>query len=133
MDAIFKRAPQGHHSPEIEQKFRDILTDEKTKRKRRRGKNRSFLVKSTLQKHDDKLSIFSTDSGRADKELVSKGFQPRIIEKMNLPPINEKKPLINIITSLNGKEKKLINPDRKKHLDEQQMGITIFSDSSKRS
>jgi len=37
---------------------------------------------------------------------------------MNLPPINEKKPLINIITSLNGKEKKLINPDRKKHLDE---------------
>ena len=48
MDAIFKRAPEGHHSPEIQEKFREILTEEKPKRKRKRGKNRSFLVKSTL-------------------------------------------------------------------------------------
>jgi hypothetical protein len=57
-------------------------------------------------------------------------MQPKIIERMNLPPIQEK-PLINIITEkvFAGKSGAVV----RHHLDEQQLGITIFSDSSKRS
>jgi hypothetical protein len=100
MEAIFRRAPERQHSPEIQKQFKDILTEEKVRRRRKRVKGRSMMVKSTLDERDD-LSIFSTDSGRVEKEKLAKGMVPKIIERMNLPPITEKSPLINIITPKN--------------------------------
>jgi hypothetical protein len=35
----------------------------------------------------DTLSIFSTDSGRVQKEEVKNGALPVILEKMKLPPV----------------------------------------------
>ena len=100
MEAIFRRAPEGQHSPEIQKQFKEILTEEKVKRHRKRIRGRSMIAKSTLDQRDD-LSIFSTDSGRVEKEKLAKGMVPKIIERMNLPPIIEKAPLINIITAKN--------------------------------
>ena len=66
--------------------------------------------------------------------MVAKGMVPKIVERMQLPPIEEK-PLINIISTKNPLFglKAPIGLDKSKILDDQHMGITIFSDSSKRS
>ena len=46
------------------------------------------------------MSIFSTDSGREQKERVAKGMVPKIVERMQLPPIEEK-PVISIVSPKN--------------------------------